>query len=388
MLYYLPLECYQSRYTMQWSAAKTGWLERNWIASGIDYKRIDPSEGEVKVIREGRVLDAVGRSIHCFGQVEELLRLAEAGEVTGQDVVYFDDFWHPGIEAIPYAFALLGMECPKMYAFLFAQSVDEFDFTYPMRHWMRHFEKGIAEILSGVFLCCQTLKDLVVFGGIAPEHKVHVTGHAFSSEEVLSRMPPQPWHREDKVVYSSRWDAEKNPQIFLEVAKRVIAGDPGVKFVVCSGAPTLRSNAGLADAAYAMAAEFGEQFQVKTNLTKAEYYAELCSAKIQFNCADQDFVPLTLLESLTAGCFPLYPYFRSFPDTFREHRQCLYEHKDVEHAVRKINHILVRDDLWADVEVEHRQQMSLPHDSSWVRMLWHMGYRYEWMHEHSLRDLV
>jgi len=41
MLYYCPLETYKERYTMQWAAPKTGWLERNWIAHKIPYTRID-----------------------------------------------------------------------------------------------------------------------------------------------------------------------------------------------------------------------------------------------------------------------------------------------------------------------------------------------------------
>ena len=33
-----------------------------------------------------------------------------------------------------------------------AQSVDEYDFTYNMKNWMRHYELGLDERLSGIFV--------------------------------------------------------------------------------------------------------------------------------------------------------------------------------------------------------------------------------------------
>ena len=379
MLYYCPLEGYKERYTMQWSAPVTGWLERNWLRAGVDYFRVDPASGQApRTIKSGCVLDAVGRSAFCFSQIVELLRLAEVGELTSDDVIYFDDFWTPGFEALPYALTLLGVK-PKMYAFLHAQSVDEFDFTYPMRHWMRHFERGMSEVLDGIFVCGPCLRDLVVLGGIAPKEKVHITGHPFCSEEVMERMPTwyrdgEQYTRQDQVIFSSRWDREKNPSFFLDVARCVLARRSNTRFVVCSSALKLRSNdQALLELLEQHCHDYPGQIVLREGLSKEEYYAELCRSKVQMNTASQDFVAITLLEASVAGCYPVYPWFRSFPETFLYKPEYMYQMLHAPSAADMVCRILDRDDLWTTEQITDRAWIYNRFDSSWIRMLNVMG---------------
>lgn len=384
MLYYLPLESYRERYTIQWSAPETGWLERNWRRCSVPYKRIDPSAGEVKrPIKTGMVLDARGRTGHCFFQVMELLALADRGQVNDSDVILLDDFWTPGLEALAYTFHLLNVR-PRVYAFLHAQSVDRFDFTHPMRRWMRPLETGFAEFLDGIFVCCPTLKDLVVHGGIAPWNKVHVTGHPFSSAEVLGRTPD--WYREglagtngrylgsreNRVVYSSRFDREKNPHFFMDLVERFgrVAPVPGVKFVVCTSAPELRSNDSRAvPRLRALASMRPDLVEIKENLSKEDYYAELCSAKVQFNCADQDFVPITLQEASVCGAYPVYPDFRSFPETFLDRPGFTYRRLHLQSAFGLLIAVLQQNGLWTNEALAARSWVHRRFDTSWIRML-------------------
>ena len=393
-LYYCPLEPYEARYTKQWAAPKTGWLESRWTEAGVDYVRIEGKQpDDKKVIKAGCVLDAVGRCVFAHSQVEELLKLAEAGTIKDSDVIFLDDFWHPGIESLAYAFHLLNVR-PRVYAFLHAQSVDEFDFTFGMRHWMRHVERGYGEFLDGIFVCCPTLKDLVVMGGIAPRSKVHVTGHPFNSDEVMSRMPS--WYRsqmkdgttlelgdggvkrKNQVVWSSRFDAEKNPLFFLQVVEKCIkenVSDGDIKFVVCTSSPKLRSNDSRALAELdRMLKKYPDHLELKENLTKEEYYATLCESKVQFNSASQDFVAITLLESSVAGCWPVYPYFRSFPETFLWQHPYMYHHLDVEDATHRILRSLAMPDWqWSVERIKERSWIHSRFDSAWMRMLRHMG---------------
>ena len=391
MLYYVPLESYKERYTCQWAAPETGWLERNWRKVKLPYTRIEGGAMNYRNITTGAVVDAVGRSEFCFNQINALLNLAEKGQITNSDVVYLDDFWTPGIEALPYAFHLLGVR-PRVYAFLHAQSVDEFDFTHPMRQWMRHFEKGIGEFLDGILTSCPTLKDLVVYGGIAPASKVHVTGHPFNSQEVMSRMPT--WYRlgssqsdmrnrsgrDPVVVWSSRWDAEKDPRFFLAVIDELLGvRKVDVTFKVCTSARQLKSNDSrlLTALAECAARHGGHRVQLHANLSKEQYYSHLCSAKIQFNCALQDFVPITLQEASVAGCYPIYPYFRAMPETFQGRTEFMYGHKDVKHAADMIEDVLARDDLWTKEAIEARSWIHRRLDVSWIRMLKAMGIDHE-----------
>lgn len=377
MLYYVPLEPYKERYTMQWSAAKTGWLERRWIEAEIPYTRIDGEMGELvdRPMKTGYVLDGVKRTRWGFSQVERILNLADNGVIKTDDVIYFDDFWHPGIEMLAYNFHLMKI-APRMFAFLHAQSVDEFDFTYPMRTWMRPFEQGIAAMLNGVFVDCTILKDLVVQGSICSGHKVHVVGLPICVEEIRSRIPPlateQP--RKNHVVFSARWDWEKNPDFFLRVARQILKHRDDVKFIVCTGSKMVRSNrpsllAKLAEATL----DFPNNIIVKQGLSKEEYYHELAQAKIQMSTSDQDFVSITLLEASIAGAFPVYPYFRSFPEVLRREQQFFYERLDVGSAVFKLLSVLDRDDLWTPEARRERGWIHDRMDTTWRRMLAFMG---------------
>jgi len=376
MLFYCPLESYRERYTYQLSAPDVGWFERNWRKKKIQYVRVDPNFGKTSTIRHGQVLDATNRSKFCFEQVVELLCAIDRNELYETDVIYFDDFWHPGVEAIRYAFDAMGKKPPKMYAYCWAQSADEYDFTRSMQSWIRHFERGISEMLDGVFVANTLLKGLLVNHKLCQADKIHVVGLPFDSAEVKSRMDfSKP--RENKVVFSSRWDAEKQPLFFCKVAEEVISRDPTVKFVVTTSASKLRSNRPeLLEAIQLMLRDFPNNFELKEGLSKEQYYQELTTAKVQFNCALQDWVSFTLLEASAAGCIPVYPNFRSFPETFGRNKDFMYEPCSVEHAATLIIDATdagLHSTLFTPHEIEIRSWIHRRMDDTWKRILYHMN---------------
>lgn len=403
-LIYVPLESYKERYSCQLSAPKVGWYERNWIKAGVEYKRIEPSfhnpNNQINAqISFGQVLDAKYRCRYAMSQIDHMLcflnlpKECKSEEIKDSDVILFDDFFHPGIESLPYVFHQLRKR-PRMYAYCWAQSVDEFDFTYEMRDWMRHFERGIGKILDGIFVANTLLKDKLIEHGIAPANQIHVVGLPFDSEEVMSRMPA--WRRalshnptgvdpaciprrENRVVFSSRWDKEKDPGFFLKVMAALWDRNkiPDLKAVICTSAKELRSNDQDLLGRLNSFRKVYPHIEVKTNLTKEEYYAELCRSKIQFNCADQDFVSFTLLEASVAGCVPVYPYFRSFPETFTRkgqvNHQYMYQKGDVHDAVNKLELVMNVPSLWSPEVIEDRSWIHKRMDLTWFRMLRKMG---------------
>jgi glycosyltransferase involved in cell wall biosynthesis len=387
MFYYVPLEPYRERYTMQLSAPKTGWWERNLIKAGVRYHRItsyDVTGGDdARTLKKGVVLEPVRRCNYAMMQTTEILRLADRGFITDKDVIYFDDFWHPGFESLPYTFHQLGIK-PKMYAFCHAQSVDEYDFTYPMRGWMRDFENGIGKVLDGVFVSCPSMKEKLEEGTWIPPEKIHACGHVWSTEEVMERMPDHYRRyittgatnytglRKNQVVFSSRWDTEKNPRFFMQVATMVRATMPDAKFIVCTSAPKIRSNDPNLLLELNMARKLGV-VEVRENLSKEEYYATLCESKVQFNCSSQDWVSYVLLEASAAGCYPIYPYYRSFPETLLDQENFFYNHLDIGQASRRVLEVLQRDDLWTPEYIQGRSWIHRQFDSTWLRMLQQMG---------------
>jgi len=228
------------------------------------------------------------------------------------------------------------------------------------------------------------------------EDKVHVVGLPFCSEEVLLRCPQgyrcliegkdfegnklknsagqevNLWSpRKNQVVFSSRWDEEKCPEFFCELTDYVLQMKPETKFVVCTSAPQLRSNDPiLLELADSYANKYPNNFEVKTGLSKEGYYQTLCESKVQFNCADQDWVSFTLLEASTCGCFPIYPRYKSFPETFLGRSTFMYEKGDVgEAALKVVNALEANDAAWSREAINHRSWIHRRFDETWMRML-------------------
>ena len=92
-------------------------------------------------------------------------------------------------------------------------------------------------------------------------------------------------------------------------------------------------------------------------------------SKVQFNTADQDFVAITLLEAAVAGCYPLYPYFRSFPETLRYSQDYTYNRLDIYDASKKIQNIMHSPHyMWDKDHIMSRNWIYERFDNSWKRM--------------------
>jgi len=98
-LYYMGLEPYKARYTLQ----LTDWNTKVFDRRGINYV-IVPGEtlDSSKAIVTGQVLDAHGRSYFGMSQMMNLVKLMKEGKITEDDVVYFEDMFQPGISSLYY----------------------------------------------------------------------------------------------------------------------------------------------------------------------------------------------------------------------------------------------------------------------------------------------
>jgi len=319
-LNHLPLEAYRARYTEflhQWENRAFGQtFNVNPITPDTQWKSLQ--------INTGEVLDAVSRPVWAMAQVSELLKQAPT---LGH--CWFSDFFHPGLEALPYSRSHY-----RAYSFLWAQTFDTYDFTNQFRGWMRPWEVMAFEIYEQIFVACDLLKEMIDVS-IGAGVKVHAVGLPFNSKQVFGRLGVVPENRSIDCVYTSRFDTEKNPMLFLELVNRCA----GVTFAICTGHPTLK---GTDHTAIRRARELQQQgkLTIHENLDKEAYYHILATSRVQFNCAKQDWVSFTLLEALTFGCMPLYPNFRAFPDTLLYERSYLYTPEDVNDAADRLMTLL------------------------------------------------
>jgi glycosyltransferase involved in cell wall biosynthesis len=323
-LIHVPLERYKQRMTESlhdWETESFGKI--------FNVKTVVPDENAtVMDIQSGRVLDSVGRPLWSLKQTQKLLSM---GKDLGK--IYFSDFYHSGLDALAYS----GYSF-QAFAFCWAQTFDQYDFTRQLHlSWMRPYEIMAFDIYHKVFVACEGLKDLIITAipALAYDDKVKVVGLPFNSAYVKKQLDVRLCPKDPiDVVYTSRWDEEKQPGLFLDV----VASTRG-KFAVCTGSDDLR---GTATGAIKRALELEERgkLTIYRNCTKAQYYAVLSRSHVQANTGLQDWVSFTLLEALTFGCYPLYPNHRSFPETLLYQDEYLYAPGEITSLQRKLFELL------------------------------------------------
>ncbi len=342
-VWYFPLEPLKARYTMQlsyeWMPATFAPYEKAGKLKFIEVAgEFDPDQ-QIKV---GAVLDAVGRGKFAMSQCSNFLDMLNIDQVKDGDVLFLQDYWHPGIESILYALDLYGINV-KIYAMLHAQSVDEYDFTWPMRSWMRGFELGLDNRMTGIFVGSSIHKEQLRAAGFkAPIHVVSLPIHKEATLNKLPNYSDAMGHglvkKKDTIVYSSRLDKEKNPFFMLKVAEEFLSQKPDFEWHVTTSGKEFRSMLpGVIDAMYELA-EKQPRFKLLNGLTKEEYYLELATCRIQFNTSLQDYVSWTVIEATAFGADIVYPNFRSFPEFIDANR--MYKPFDVQSAIDTIHDVL------------------------------------------------
>tara|TARA_Y100000389_G_scaffold184409_1_gene202837 strand:- start:1884 stop:3074 length:1191 start_codon:yes stop_codon:yes gene_type:complete len=314
-VFYFGLEPLKARYTYQLSKEWMPATFQPYVDAGkVEYIDVEGEFDPDQQIKVGAVLDAVGRGKFAMSQCSNFLDMINTDQVKDGDILFLQDYWHPGIESILYALDLYGINV-KIYAMLHAQSVDEYDFTWPMRTWMRGFELGLDKKLDGIFVGSTIHRDQLRTAGF--EAQIHVVSLPLHKEMTLAKLPEyneSTWEEKDVVVFSSRLDKEKNPFFMFEVAEAFLNDNPTWEWHVTTSGKTFKSMLPGAIEKMEELAKRQPRFKLLSNLTKEEYYTELADARIQFNSSMQDYVSWTVLESTCFGCDLVFPDFRSFPE--------------------------------------------------------------------------
>ena len=124
-LYYMGLESYEARYTLQ----LTEWNRRVFDRRGLDVVYVPGNTiDDSQAISVGQVLDAHGRSYFGMSQMMNLVQMMKNGEVTHEDVIYFEDMFTPGFESLGYIMdQVLPEQRPRIYVRCLAQAIDPDD---------------------------------------------------------------------------------------------------------------------------------------------------------------------------------------------------------------------------------------------------------------------
>lgn len=386
-LYYMGLEPYKARYTLQ----LTEWNARVFDRRGINYVVVPGDTlSNDKAIVTGQVLDAHGRSYFGMSQLMNLVKMMKAGEVTNEDVVYFEDMFQPGIESLPYIINQVPANLrPRIFVRCLAQSIDPDDFVHVwgMGRWMGLYEKMVCELVrdsGGAVLASneEMVMHMKVAGWDVPIY--NISGLAFGKAEVRERVEGdlKPFaDRKVRVGFAARWDQEKQPDFYMDLIEEWnrrhdaygLNPDNRVEFAIFSGAKLKSNN----DSYMQRTRNLQERglLTIYEDLGKNDYYALLNDTRVLFNCALQDWVSNTVSEADTLGCNVLYPAYRSFPETFSNDHERLYTPWSLEDAIRKLMPLLAnphanmgRISDWTDGTVGRICDILDGNGNQWLRM--------------------
>jgi hypothetical protein len=341
----MGLESYNARYTLQ----LTEWNRRVFERRGLDVVYVPGlTLDNSQKISVGQVLDAHGRSYFAMSQMMNLVRLMQQGDVTADDVVYFEDMFQPGIESLAYIMDQIPETLrPRIFVRCLAQAIDPDDFVHVwgMAGWMSTFEKMVNLMPNVAVLATneEMVAHMRIAGWTAPIY--NISGLAFGKAEVLERIGGADYikpfaNRTMRVGFAARFDQEKQPDFYMDLIEMYLAQGrhKHIEFAVFSGAPLRSNNTRYLDRARDM--QTAGQLKIYEELQKNDYYHLLNDTRVLFNCALQDWVSNTVSEADALGCNVLYPAYRSFPETFANDPDRLYVPWSIGDAFAKLEHLL------------------------------------------------
>ena len=378
-LYYMGLESYEARYTLQ----LTEWNRRVFERRGLDVVYVPGNTlDNTKAISVGQVLDAHGRSYFSMSQMMNLVQMMRNGEVTSEDVIYFEDMFQPGIESLPYIMDQIPSEQrPRVFVRCLAQAIDPDDFVHVwgMAKWMGLYEQMVNEFATGVLATNEEMvAHMRIAGWSAPIY--NISGLAFGKQEVLERIGGadkiKPFdQRKMRVVFAARFDQEKQPNFFMDLIEMYHnqGRHKNIEFAILQGGPLRSNNPEYINRARQLERE--GKLKIYKDLQKNDYYNLVNDSRVLFNCALQDWVSNTVSEADTLGCNVLYPAYRSFPETFANDHERMYVPWSIEDALDKLEKLLKKPhenmgkiSSWTDGTIDRICDIIEGKGEQWLRM--------------------
>ena len=144
MIYYLPLEYLDKRYTKDLDRLILNELKKQ----GKKYTKIDGAilEGNIKV---GAFLDSNSTNYFKFEQLQRVCELFATDKIKDGDTFFISDLWFPGLEAIPYM-AYFNKKKVNITGLLHAGSWTETDYVANMKEWASYIEKGWFKFIDKI----------------------------------------------------------------------------------------------------------------------------------------------------------------------------------------------------------------------------------------------
>jgi glycosyltransferase involved in cell wall biosynthesis len=305
MIYYLPLEYLDKRYTKLLDKQ----IQRELRKQKKKFKIIH-GKALSESIDTGAFLDSNSTIYFKMSQIQKIAELFRKKKIKDGDVFFVSDLWFPGIESIEYMAFFAGIKV-KIKGLLHAGSFTETDFVRGMEDWAKWTEKGWFKLFDSIYLGSNFIKqELIQKGRIIDFKKLKVTGLPFNTQDLYKLVKPLPWNKKkDIVLFAGRLDDEKQPWVFDELKKACDRrfGVNRIQFIKT----------------------------MEHNLDKKAYLQLLAESKIVFSAALQENFGYSMLEASAYNCNLLLPNRLVYPEFYPN--KFLYENDaDIENLVNKV----------------------------------------------------
>jgi len=313
MLYYLPIEPLEERYTEQWYR----WFPEEFKRQGIRYQTID-GETLVDEVQVGTFLDVNSTLYYKAEQLRRVAKLFHHGLIESGDKFFVADveFW--GIESIRYL-ATLNKVDVGILGFCHAGSYTVEDFMEPCAPFAHHYETAWGSVFDMIFVGSEYHKRMLVEKRKLPADKLMVTGNPYDASEVPKLNLPV---NHTRVILTNRPDPEKRPEVTLKVFAQLKKQHPSWDFLVTTGRKQWGSGA-VRNTALALRDQ--GVITIHEGISKGEYLELLASSRVMTGNTIEENFGYCVLEALLVDTIPVVPNDFSHPELLQNDERCLFD---------------------------------------------------------------
>ncbi|MEO6303959.1 MAG: glycosyltransferase [Bacteroidia bacterium] len=294
MIYYLPIEPLEERYTEQWYR----WFPDQFKRQNLEFKVID-GETLTNVVETGTFLDVNSTLYYKSEQLKKIAELFYKKEIKNGDVFFVADIEFWGIDSIKYLSVLNGIQT-KLYGFAHAGSYTKEDYFEKCAPFAKYYETAWGEIFDQIFVGSEYHKQQMFKLRHIPLNKITVTGNPYDIKEARGSVPIHT--KRNRVVLTNRPDYEKRPNLTLDVFTILKEKHPDWEFYVT----TSRSKWGsgwIRDKAKFLEKE--GIITIEEGLTKEDYLSILQQAKVMTSNSIEENFGYCILEAMIFNTIPV-----------------------------------------------------------------------------------
>ena len=319
MIYYLPIEPLEERYTSQWYR----WFPTEFKNQGLECTTIDGETLNSK-IETGTFLDINSTLFYKAEQLKKIAQLFFEKKIKAGDIFFIADIEFWGIESIKYLSVLNGIDT-KIFGFCHAASYTREDFFEQCASFGKYYEEAWFNTFDLIFVGSEYHKGQMVKLRNAPPEKVIVSGNPYDIKEVKNSIKIK--EKKNRVILTNRPDYEKRPNLTLDVFEILKSKHPDWEFCVTTGRDVwgrgwIREKAELL--------EKNKIITIYQNLSKKEYLSLLQESKVMVSNSIEENFGYCILEALLFDTIPILTNDYSHPELVSDEKRCLFNSIDEE----------------------------------------------------------